>query len=117
MKKILVVDDSLFMRQSLRTIFESHGYQVIGEADNGEKAVEAYGKLQPDLVTMDVTMPVMDGVEALKKIKSMDPKAKVLMVTAMGQESIVKEAVMQGANGFVVKPIIADVLIKAVNKL
>ncbi|SMP43401.1 response regulator [Anoxynatronum buryatiense] len=117
MKKVLIVDDSMFMRQSLKMIFEKNGYEVVGEAENGEKAVAQYEQLLPDLVTMDVTMPVMDGVEALKCIKKSSPSAKVLMVTAMGQESIVKEAVIQGACGFVVKPIIAEVLINAVKKL
>lgn len=105
MASILVCDDSLFMRYILRNILENAGHEVVGEAENGLKAVEKYKELQPDLVTLDITMPEMDGVKALIQIKKEFPQAKVLMVSAMGQESVVKEAITYGANGFIIKPL------------
>jgi len=117
MRKALVVDDSAFMRLSMKTILERNGYEVVGEAENGRIGVFRYKELQPDFVTMDVTMPEMDGLEALQEIKKTDPEAVVVMVTAMGQEAMVREAIMSGAKGFVVKPIVEEVLINAVKKL
>lgn len=117
MKTVLVVDDSAFMRMSLKTILEKNSYRVIGEAENGKQGVFRFQELKPDIVTLDVTMPEMDGLEALKEIKKIDPAAKVMMVTAMGQEAMVKEAILSGAQGFVVKPIVESVLLKAVNQL
>lgn len=117
MKKVLIVDDSSFMRIALRKIFETNGYQVVGEAENGKAGVFRFRELRPDVVTMDVTMPEMDGLEALKEIRRESPDACVMMVTAMGQENMVKEAIQSGARGFVVKPIVENVLIKAVGKL
>lgn len=114
MKRALVVDDSSFMRLSMRNILEKNGYEVVGEAENDKLAVIRYKELNPDFVTMDVTMPEMDGLEALQQIKKEDPNAVVMMVTAMGQESMVREAIMNGAKGFVVKPIVEEILIKAV---
>lgn len=104
MKKVLVVDDTAFMRHYLKTMLESNNYKVVGEAENGLAAVLKYKELKPDLVTMDITMPKMNGLEALKLIKEFDPDSKVVMVSAMGQESYVKEAVKSGANAFIVKP-------------
>lgn len=117
MRKALVVDDSSFMRLSMKTILERNGYEVVGEAENGQIGVFRYKELKPDFVTMDVTMPEMDGLEALQQIKKTDPDAVVVMVTAMGQEAMVREAIMSGAKGFVVKPIVEEVLINAVKKL
>ena len=117
MRKALVVDDSSFMRLSMKTILERNGYEVVGEAENGQIGVFRYKELKPDFVTMDVTMPEMDGLEALQEIKKTDPDAVVVMVTAMGQEAMVREAIMSGAKGFVVKPIVEEVLINAVKKL
>ncbi len=117
MKRALVVDDSSFMRLSMKNILEKNGYEVVGEAENGKLAVFRYKELNPDFVTMDVTMPEMDGLEALQQIRKADPNAVVMMVTAMGQESMVREAIMSGARGFVVKPIVEEVLINAVKKL
>ncbi len=116
MKKILVVDDAAFMRLSLKTMLEKNGYEVIGEAENGRKAVEMYKMLNPELVTMDITMPDMDGIEALTEIMKFDSKAKVIMLSAMGQETKIREAVIQGAKGFIVKPFKEDYLVKALSK-
>lgn len=92
------------MRVLIRGILERNGYSVIGEAENGEEAIEQYARLKPDIVTMDITMPVMDGITALKGIMDIDENATVLMVSAMGQEHNVKQALLSGAKGFVVKP-------------
>lgn len=103
-KTVLIVDDQLFMRVKLKNILSSLDYQVIGEAANGAAAVESYQALRPDVVLMDITMPEMDGVTALRKIRSIDPKAIVVMVSAMGQERVVMDAVLAGAKSFVIKP-------------
>ncbi|MBE6089408.1 MAG: response regulator [Clostridium beijerinckii] len=116
MKRILVVDDAAFMRLSLKTMLEKNGYEVVGEAENGRKAVEMYKMLNPEIVTMDITMPDMDGIEALTEIIKFDSKAKVIMLSAMGQETKIREAVIQGAKGFVVKPFKEDYLVKALSK-
>lgn len=101
---ILICDDAAFMRNSLRIMLEKGGHTVIGEAANGLEAVEQFKNMKPDLVTMDITMPEVDGLTALKMIRQLDPNAKVIMVSAMGQESMVKEAVLSGAKTFIVKP-------------
>ena len=103
-KRILIVDDTLFMRIKLKSLLEKCGYQVVGEAANGLEAIDKFKVLSPDIVLMDITMPEMDGISALKEIKSIDPKAIVVMVSAMGQERSVKEAIAAGARNFVVKP-------------
>lgn len=117
MKKVLIVDDAAFMRLSLRTMLERNGYEIIGEAANGFDAIQKYTTLKPDLVTMDITMPDMDGVQALEEIKKADSKAVVIMISALGQETMVKKAVMLGAKGFLVKPYKEENLIKALSKL
>ncbi len=104
MGKILIVDDTLFMRTLLKNILFSGGHEIVGEAGDGAEAVEKYQALKPDLVTMDVVMPKMNGIEALKEIKKFDPGAKVVMCTAVGQEQMVKLAIKTGARGYVVKP-------------
>ena len=104
-KRILVVDDTLFMRVKMKGLLEKWGHQVIGEAANGLEAVEKYKELQPDLVLMDITMPEMDGIAALKEIRAFDAKANVIMVSALGQESFVMEAVRSGARNYLVKPV------------
>jgi len=116
MANILVVDDAAFMRMMVKDILTKDGHQVVGEAANGIEAIEQYAKLQPDLVTMDITMPEMDGIEALKRIKQDDPKARVLMCSAMGQQTIVIEAIQAGAKDFVVKPFQADRVLEAIKK-
>ena len=117
MKRILIVDDTAFMRLSLRAMLERNGFEVIGEAENGSVAVNKYKELRPDIVTMDITMPVMDGIQALKEIRQFDSNSKVVMISALGQESYVREAVMLGAKGFVIKPFKEDYVIKTLNKL
>lgn len=102
--KILVVDDALFMRNMLRGIFESAGHQVVGEAADGAEAVEQYRALRPDLVMMDIVMPNMTGIEALREITGADPDACVVMCSALGQDALVMEAVQAGARDFIVKP-------------
>lgn len=104
MKSVLIVDDAAFMRITIKSMLEKNGFQVVGEAETGEEAIKKYKEYHPDLVTMDITMPEMGGIEALKEIRQYDPKAKVVMVSAMGQESMVKEAIINGARSFVVKP-------------
>ncbi len=102
--KILIVDDALFMRNMLRDIFLRAGHQVVGEAGNGVEAVERYRELTPDLVTMDIVMPLKSGIEALQDIVAEDPKACVIMCSALGQDALVIEAVQAGAKDFIVKP-------------
>ena len=116
-KKILIVDDAAFMRMMLKDILTKNGYEVVGEAENGAKAVEKYGELKPDLVTMDITMPEMDGISALKNIRSIDSNAKVVMCSAMGQQAMVIEAIQAGAKDFIVKPFQADRVLEAVKKV
>jgi len=112
MKKVLVVDDAAFMRLSIRNMLQDTGYEVVGEAENGREAVEKYVELKPDIVTMDITMPVMTGIEAVKAIIKIDPKATVIMLSAMGQEQMVKDAILSGARSFIVKPFKAEILLK-----
>jgi len=102
--KVLIVDDALFMRNMLKEIFVRAGHQVIGEAANGVDAVERYRELRPDLVTMDIVMPLKSGIEALQEITAEDPDACVIMCSALGQDALVVEAVQAGARDFIVKP-------------
>ena len=115
-KNVLVCDDAAFMRMMIKDILTKNGYNVAGEAENGAKAVEKYNELHPDLVLMDITMPEMDGTQALKKIKEGDPKAVVIMCSAMGQQAMVVEAIQSGARDFIVKPFQADRVLEAVKK-
>ena len=103
-KNILICDDAAFMRMMIKDILSKNGYNVAGEAENGAKAVEKYAELKPDLVLMDITMPEMDGIEALKAIKGSDPAALVIMCSAMGQQRLIVEAIEAGAKDFIVKP-------------
>ena len=116
-KNILICDDAAFMRMMIKDILTKNGYNVAGEAENGAKAVEKYAELKPDLVLMDITMPEMDGIEALKKIKALDPSASVIMCSAMGQQAMVIESIQSGAKDFIVKPFQADRVIEAVQKV
>ena len=116
-KNILICDDAAFMRMMIKDILTKNGYNVAGEAENGAKAVEKYAELKPDLVLMDITMPEMDGIEALKKIKASDPSASVIMCSAMGQQAMVIESIQPGAKDFIVKPLQADRVIEAVQKV
>ena len=105
------------MRMMIKDILSKNGYNVAGEAENGAKAVEKYAELKPDLVLMDITMPEMDGIQALKKIKESDPSALVIMCSAMGQQAMVIESIQAGAKDFIVKPFQADRVIEAVKKV
>ncbi|ERK31842.1 MULTISPECIES: response regulator [Clostridium] len=116
MSKVLIVDDAAFMRMMIKDILEKNGFEVVGEANNGLKAVELYKKESPDVVTMDITMPDMDGIEAVKQIKAFDPGAKVIMCSAMGQQSMVMDAIRAGAKDFIVKPFQAERVLEAIKK-
>lgn len=116
-KGILLVDDAAFMRMMIKDILTKNGYDVLGEAENGAKAVEKFKELNPDLVIMDITMPEVDGIQAVKEIKGMDPNAKIIMCSAMGQQSMVIEAIQSGAKDFIVKPFQADRILEAVKKI
>ena len=113
-KNILICDDAAFMRMMIKDILTKNGYTVAGEAENGVKAVEKYSEVKPDLVLMDITMPEMDGIQALKKIKELDPGAVVVMCSAMGQQAMVIESIQAGAKDFIVKPFQADRVLEAV---
>jgi two-component system chemotaxis response regulator CheY len=104
------------MRMMLRDILAKNGFEVVGEADNGKVAVQMYNELKPDVVTMDITMPEMDGIAAVKEIKAADPGAKVVMVSAMGQQAMVIEAIRSGAADFIVKPFQPDRVLEALGK-
>lgn len=116
-KQILICDDAAFMRMMLKDILVKEGYEVVGEAVNGADGVEKYNSLKPDLVTMDITMPDMDGITALKNIKQCDPSAKVIMCSAMGQQAMVVESIQAGARDFIVKPFQRDRVIEAIKKV
>ena len=116
MKKVLVVDDAAFMRASIKNTLEKNGYAVVGEAENGAVGVRKFKELNPDIVTLDITMPEMDGINALKEIRKVNSNANIIMISAMGQEGLVKEAIISGAKGFVVKPFQEETIIKALGK-
>lgn len=113
---VFLVDDAAFMRMMLKDILSNNGYQVIGEAENGIVAVEKYPELKPDITIMDITMPEMDGLQAVKEIRSKDSAARIIMCSAMGQQAMVIEAIQSGAKDFVVKPFQADRVLEAVAK-
>ncbi|MDO4303079.1 MAG: response regulator [Bacillota bacterium] len=116
-KNILIVDDAAFMRMMIKDILSKNGYNVVGEAENGAKAFEKYNELKPDLVLMDITMPEVDGIAALKKIKGADPGAQIIMCSAMGQQAMVIESIQAGAKDFIVKPFQPDRVLEAVKKV
>lgn len=116
-KRVLIVDDAAFMRMLLKDIITKAGYEVAGEAANGVEAVEKYKELKPDVVTMDITMPEMDGITAIKKIKEIDPNARIIVCSAMGQQAMVIEAIQAGAKDFIVKPFQHSRVIEALQKL
>lgn len=117
MAKILIVDDAAFMRMTLKNIIIEAGHEVVGEAENGVEAIANYQSTQPELVTMDITMPEMDGIEALKEIKKINPQALVVMCSAMGQQGVVIEAIQSGAADFIVKPFNAERINEAIGKV
>lgn len=116
-KRILIVDDAAFMRMMIKNILLKNGYEVAGEAENGKMAVNMYSESKPDLVTMDITMPEMDGIEAVKAIRSMDSSASIIMCSAMGQQSMVMDAIQAGAKDFIVKPFQQDRLLQAIERV
>ena len=116
-RNVLVCDDAAFMRMMIKDILTKNGYNIAGEAENGVKAIEKYNELKPDLVPMDITIPEMDGIQALKKIKEADAKATVIMCSAMGQQAMVIESIQAGARDFIVKPFQADRVLEAVKKV
>lgn len=115
-KRILIVDDSMFMRNNIKRIIEQGGHIVIGEAANGHEAISQYEILNPDIVTLDVTMPVMDGLETVKKLKTLYPNANIIMCSAMGQQAMVLEAIQAGAKDFIVKPFTPERVLEAIAK-
>jgi two-component system chemotaxis response regulator CheY len=116
MTKVLIVDDALFIRQQLKLLLENNDFEVVGEAENGKVALEKIKKLRPDIVTLDITMPIMDGIECMMEIKKMEYLPVVIMISAMGQESYVQKAILHGAKGYLVKPYKSEVVIKNLNK-
>ncbi|AVQ99054.1 chemotaxis protein CheY [Oceanobacillus picturae] len=115
-QRILIVDDAAFMRMMIKDILTKNGFDVVGEAQDGVQAVEKYNELEPDLVTMDITMPEKDGITALKEIKAKHPSAKIIMCSAMGQQAMVIDAIQAGAKDFIVKPFQSDRVIEAIQK-
>jgi two-component system, chemotaxis family, chemotaxis protein CheY len=115
--RVMVVDDALFMRNILKDIFVRHGYEVVAEAENGETALQLYQENKPDLVTMDIVMPKKSGIEALQEIMAADPEAHVVMVSALGQDTLVLEAVEAGARDFIVKPFKEDKVLETVRRV
>ena len=115
-KSILIVDDAAFMRMMIKDILSKNGYEVIGESENGAKAIEKYKEMSPDLVIMDIKMPEVDGITAVREIRKMDPNSKIIMCSAMGQQAMVIESIQAGARDFIVKPFQADRVIEAVRK-
>ena len=116
-KNILICDDAAFMRMMIKDVLSKNGYTVCGEAENGLRASEKYNELHPDLVLMDITMPEMDGIQALKAIKAIDAGANVIMCSAMGQQAMVIESIQSGAKDFIVKPFQPDRVLEAVKKV
>lgn len=117
MRRVLIVDDAVFMRKTLSLILEQNGFEVVGEAENGLIGIKKYIELKPDVVTLDITMPVMDGITMLKELKKIDKDAKVVIVSAMGQEAYVREAVICGAKSFIVKPFKENHVVKLLNSI
>jgi len=115
--RVLVVDDAAFMRMMIKDILRKGGYQVVGEAEDGLRAIEKYRELKPDLVTMDITMPEMDGITAVKEIRKIDENAMIIMCSAMGQQAMVIDAIQSGAKDFVVKPFQMDRVLEAIRKV
>ena len=116
MPSVLIADDAAFMRMMIKSILTEAGYDIAGEAENGSVAVAKYLELRPDLTTMDITMPQMDGIAALKEIRTQDPSARVIMCSAMGQQAMVIESIQAGAKDFIVKPFQPDRVLEAVRK-
>ena len=117
MARILICDDAAFMRMIIRDILTKNNYEVVGEAENGRLALSKYKECRPDVVTMDITMPEMDGIQALKEIRRVDPEAKIIMCSGMGQQAMVIESIQAGAKDFIVKPFKAEKVIESIRKV
>lgn len=115
--RILVVDDSSFMRSILKSTFEEYGYIVVDECGSGEEALEKYPKLKPDLVTLDIMLPGISGLETLEELMEIDEDAKIVMISSMGQDAKIREAIINGATDFIIKPFDEDTLIKALRRI
>lgn len=115
--KVLIVDDAVFMRNMIREVFTPDRFEVVAEAANGQEAIDRYKQHKPDLVTMDIVMPMMSGIDATRAIVEFDPNAKIIMCSALGQEALVMEALDAGASDFIVKPFQPDDVLKVVNKV
>ena len=116
-KKVLIVDDAVVMRMMIKNILSKNGFEVVGEAQNGVEAVDKYVALQPDLVTMDMVMPEMDGIAAVRQIVAHDPNAKIIMCTSMGQQALVVEAIQAGAKSFITKPFQPPKILETIQKV
>lgn len=116
-KRVLVVDDAMFMRAAVKRILDQAGFDIVGEAENGQIAVHKYNELQPDAVLMDITMPDMDGISATRCILKADPNAKIIMCTALGQQNMVVEALQAGARDYIVKPFQPDRVVEGLSKI
>ncbi len=117
MIKVLIADDAAFVRLAIKTLLEKNGFTIVAEAEDGEAAVQKYKQFKPDIVTMDITMPKKTGIQALKEIMQFDPKAKIVMFSAMGQETLIKESVLNGAKSFLVKPYKEENVVKTLSKV
>lgn len=117
MASVLVVDDAAFMRMTIKQMLEPHGHVVVGEAENGIQAVEMFAELRPDIVILDISMPELNGIEALKRIKILEPKAKSIICTAIGQQVMLTDAIENGAEEFIVKPFEQAQLLAAIEKI
>lgn len=117
MARVLVADDASFMRQMIREIVEAEGHEVVGEASDGDEAVEEFRRLHPDVVTMDIVMPRRSGIDAVKGIMELDSGARIVMCSALGQETLVQEALQAGAKDFIVKPFKPDSVVTTLNKV
>ncbi|MBI4743703.1 MAG: response regulator [Actinobacteria bacterium] len=115
--RVLIVDDAAFMRMMLKDILTKAGYEIVGEAASGLEAVERFKEVKPDLITMDITMPEMDGIEAVRNIRKIDSEVKILMVSAMGQQKLIIESLEAGANDFIVKPFQPAKVIEIIEKV
>ena len=115
--RVLVVDDAVFMRKMISDILESSNFEIVGEADNGADAVEKYNELKPDIVTMDIIMPEMNGIDAVKKIVATDSHAKIIMCSALGQQALVQDALKAGAKDFLIKPFNASRVVEVIEKV
>ncbi len=116
-KKVLIVDDASYMREMIKDILSKYGYEIAGEAEDGGQAAEKYTSLKPDLVTMDIVMRDKSGIDGVKEITKLDPDAKILMISAMGQQAMVVDAIQAGAKGFVIKPFKPEVLLEEVKRI